>query len=276
LAVAYKQNQTQQREQTATYAADPSQKQAREACYGVSGLVQYDNCIAEKQKAQREEQRSQHDLQAQQDMAFWALGMFLSTVLGVGVTLAGVYYVRHTLIATREAVAAANRTADEAKRIGEAQVRAYVTVRDVQMSLKQGRRHPTVSFEVGNSGNSPALEVTPSASVKFIILGGNKEIGDFGGSAGVLLGTLAQGGERNYSIEVRTLALSDEDINLLKNNRTLVEVRISLQYKDVFTAPIREQFNFRGRFRYPIPLGQKLNIPPWFDIVDPTDYERRD
>jgi hypothetical protein len=215
----------------------------------------------------RQEWRYEQDLQAQRDMAQWALFMVIATFASVAIATIVAVYVRHTLKATQDAVKAANRSANETKRIGEAQVRAYVTVRDVQMSLKPGKRHPTVSFEVGNSGNSPALEVTPSAGVKFRI--GDKEIGNLDGSTGVLLGTLAQGGERNYSIEIKTLVLSDEDINLLKGNRNLVEVRVTLQYKDVFAAHIREQFKFMGRFRYPIPPGQKINVPPWFDIVNP-------
>ncbi len=68
--LTYRQEQAQQSELTTPHAADPSQKEAREACYGMTGLIDYNHCIAEKQKAQRDEQRTQYDLQAQQQMAF--------------------------------------------------------------------------------------------------------------------------------------------------------------------------------------------------------------
>jgi hypothetical protein len=265
----YHGEQTQQRQHTAPHAADAAQQEAREACRAKSGHVHYFSCIAEQQRTQRDEQRAQYDLEAQQDMALWAFGLFVSGILGLIATAAGVFLVWRTLFHTKRAADAARDAVTETRRIGESQVRAYVTVSDVQMSWRRGRQFPTVSFDVGNSGNSPALEVTPSASVRFKVVDENRLLGDFNGSTGVLLGTLAQGGTRNYSIMVTSTPLSDEDIGILKSHESVVEVRINLQYKDVFETFVREQFNFLGRFKYSTHPQHKINIPPHFDFIAP-------
>ncbi|MEQ8283395.1 MAG: hypothetical protein RIC04_15055 [Parvibaculum sp.] len=109
-------------------------------------------------KTYREEWRQEQDLDAQREMAKWALMMFFASACGVGVTALGVIYVAQTLVATREAVAAANRTADEAKRIGEAQVRAYMSISNLSIifAADGDKIVPIVQMKIGNSGNSPA------------------------------------------------------------------------------------------------------------------------
>lgn len=265
--LAYKQEQAQQREHTAPRAADPSQKEARETCQGVTGLVDYENCITEKQKAQRDEQRTQYDLQAQQQMALWAFALFISGVLGLGITGAGVYYVAQTLGATREAVGAANRTADEAKRIGEAQVRAYVTVANVQ--LRFAETSPMVTFELHNSGNSPALELHPAVSLVIRLPSHERQIGSLDGATGVLIGTLRQGGMHKQTLFVGSTVVPSEALAIMETERGFADIRIDAHYKDVFGNHISERFNFTGIMRDPRP-SRVFNLSPQFEFILPT------
>lgn len=62
----------------------------------------------------REEWRSEQDLQAQRDMAYWAMVVAIASGLSVVVTAFGVWYVRQTLEATRATVGDVAKTAEEA------------------------------------------------------------------------------------------------------------------------------------------------------------------
>jgi hypothetical protein len=88
-------------------------------------------------------------------MARWALLMLVISGVGVTVTAGGVYYVARTLDATRDAVKAANKTADEAKRIGEAQVRAYLSCQGAKYEISSD--WVTCEVTIHNHGQSPAI-----------------------------------------------------------------------------------------------------------------------
>lgn len=110
---------------------------------------------SEKEQSQRSEYRSEKDLKAQEIMAFWTrlVGIFT----GAGIILLG-----WTLSATREtlrqaelATDAAREATNETKRIGEAQVRAYLYVKEVEIRhANQGGFE--VWAKIDNSGQSPA------------------------------------------------------------------------------------------------------------------------
>lgn len=116
----------------------------------------------------RDEWRQEQDLKAQNDMADWAMIMAFFSGLGIVVTFAGVVYVAKTLDTSKAAVAAAVRNADEAKRIGEAQVRAYVALDRVDIFYRPLTHMFEASLIVVNSGNSPARKITTSARGEII------------------------------------------------------------------------------------------------------------
>lgn len=77
-----------------------------------------------------------------------------TTVLtAVGVVFLGftLWYTHETLVATRSAV-------DETRRLGEAQVRAYLSVEKAEIVCRD-RLPPIIRLSVKNSGNSPARNV---------------------------------------------------------------------------------------------------------------------
>ena len=102
----------------------------------------------------REEWRKEQDLQAQKNMALWAFWMFIASALSVGVTAIGVVYVRRTLQANLAAVAAANRTADEAREVGQAQVRAYLYCEGATYRITP--QFFFLEMCIQNAGQSPA------------------------------------------------------------------------------------------------------------------------
>lgn len=117
----------------------------------------YAKCVDEIVKAANEAQTAQRDLAAQRSMALWAAAMFWATFGTVVVAAIGIYYVRNTLL--------------ESRRIGQAQVRAYLADDGFNVSwanADDGR--PTVeNIEAiwKNTGLSPAL----SCGLKLIITG---------------------------------------------------------------------------------------------------------
>lgn len=131
-------------------------------------------CVANQLEAHASKQSTNQDLQAQQDMAFWAMWMFIASGGTILVTGVGVYLVWQTLEATREAVAAANRTADEAKRIGEAQVRAYLAFKSATIRIQKYTPDrfdiflPAVELTIENVGNSTARDIFGYISVAYL------------------------------------------------------------------------------------------------------------
>jgi len=158
-AASYTQRRLEAEHYAAEYAAESQER--IEQCVSLANSADIAECISQVVGATREHQRGERDLAAQRDMAKWAGWLLIASGAGVWITLAGVIYVALTLQATRAAVAAANRTADEAKRIGEAQIRAYLSPSIEKFTL-QGDGQNIFKFRMGlkNSGQSPALRVT--------------------------------------------------------------------------------------------------------------------
>lgn len=150
------------------------------------------------QKSADDADRAKRDLDAQEDMAGWAEAMFWASVVGLIVTGAGVLLVWRTLIATREAahyakIAAeatgeavgeaksATRAAEaavvETRRIGEAQVRAYLHPSNIKLDWEKGLDGPNqsrmkaISVLWENSGHSPARMVSVIVDVRCIANG---------------------------------------------------------------------------------------------------------
>jgi hypothetical protein len=101
-------------------------------------------------------QRAEQDLNAQREMAQWAEGMLWAAwaigLLTFGATVVGVRYVYLTLVATQD-------MARETTRIGEAQVRAYLNIKDVLLGFNDDSKSPVIKMTIVNTGQSPAREI---------------------------------------------------------------------------------------------------------------------
>jgi hypothetical protein len=116
-----------------------------------------------------QESREKRGLNAQEAMAEWAKLMFFATFSTVLLTFVALVYIRWTLIETKNAVRAADKTVLATREIGQKQVRAYLSVSDVKMEWGNENRTLTrISFIVENTGSSPARDVSTYSSVSVI------------------------------------------------------------------------------------------------------------
>ncbi|MEP2892441.1 hypothetical protein [Tateyamaria sp.] len=83
-------------------------------------------CMVQVIEANNEHERAEKDLVAQTEMALWALGMLVVSFLMLFVTGLGAWWVRSTLIETKNAVKAANDAVEVTRDIGNRQIRPYV------------------------------------------------------------------------------------------------------------------------------------------------------
>lgn len=83
-------------------------------------------------------------------LAQWIMSFF---------TIAAVILVWRTLSATQEMVADTKQMAADTRDIGQAQVRAYLSIESAIISLMHGDKSPYIKFVVRNSGQSPARKV---------------------------------------------------------------------------------------------------------------------
>jgi len=120
-------------------------------------------CGARAPKAEQPETYAEQDLHAQQDMAVWALGVFLASLGTLALTGVGVWLLRRTLEATNatlheaeKATAAANNANVQFAEQSKRELRAYVCVEDpVPEAL--GRGVHSVEIRIKNMGQTPAI-----------------------------------------------------------------------------------------------------------------------
>ena len=115
-------------------------------------------CISKAIETSGEYQRAGDDLNAQEDMAKWAMRLFWATVVTTGVAAFGIYYVRETLVA---AVAAANATND-VNRISRSESRPWVTlVRELECEYADRGFGISLcwNYNLVNKGKTPAYNI---------------------------------------------------------------------------------------------------------------------
>lgn len=108
-------------------------------------------CVPELANAPDEQDAEYYDLKAQQDMAKWALLMFVVT--GVGVA-----YVALTFQASRDTLDEAKRVTDETRKTGLVQSRAYIGIDTLKLKNFQVGLVPEIVCKVKNFGQTPASE----------------------------------------------------------------------------------------------------------------------
>lgn len=216
-----------------------------EACQDRTGDA-FRACISEHIETYYRDQAANEDLQAQQDMAYWAGALFFSSTILTGI---GIYLLYGTLSATREtlheaerATAIANRTVDETSRIGEAQVRAYLYFESVEVDyiIEKTRKTCIITVVVRNTGQSPARRVVGYAN----------EAISTRDEKGQHIPDIPANGTREF-VAVRHTNLEEIDSTLEDSGEetgTSVFVDVAVEYRDVFESPIphRERSRFAG------------------------------
>lgn len=105
--------QSEKRLQADRYASEHAEGTNAYINSSCIGLNQSDSiaCIRDAIKADHEDTRSEYDLAAQEQMAWWTMWMLFTSVITVLVTAVGIFYVRHTLRAALHANSMTERTA---------------------------------------------------------------------------------------------------------------------------------------------------------------------
>lgn len=216
-------------------------------------------------KPKRNEWREESDLDAQWNMAWWAKASAIIAGIGLAITGIGIVLVKQTLDANRAAVEAANRATESQREIGEAQVRAYLTISKVTGKFTADGLH--VQFTASNSGNSPAnnvelpFEIWPGYD-------GPPRVNDISNWNLLVVGSLRSGGEHVETF--RTGFRFDPDS--VQGSITMpIRIRMVVIYTDVFGDRHFEPIAFMAGF--PIPPGEairKFNVLtherfPWLD-----------
>lgn len=140
-------------------AADPSQRPG--SCVVSDRLP----IAAPAQFPRAPDQSYQGDLEAQQWMAWSAFLMVFVSITGVVLIALTLRETGQLLVATQNATDAANRTVDATKRIGEAQVRAYLAGFSGGFQIVKEKILVDLTFR--NEGQSPAIG--GSAEISFVI-----------------------------------------------------------------------------------------------------------
>ena len=156
-----------------------SSKKIAEACEDRDGSA-FDSCIVDHLEAYYRQQATNQDLQAQQDMAFWAACLFISSTI---LTAIGIYLLWQTLTASREtlvearmATKAAVEAADAAREALGAE-RAWLTFHSVGIAHHQNVTIPSgTTHEKGmgvwivwmNNGRSPSINTIVCSSIKIV------------------------------------------------------------------------------------------------------------
>lgn len=219
-----------EREAQSQNYAEHTGYQIQRSCFELDATAQTE-CIERIVDASNENQRAEKDLIAQSEMSTWAFWMLWATLVMAATTAFGVYFVWRTLMATQD-------MARETTRIGEAQVRAYVTIEDANIAPHPRQNHVSweVDFIVRNCGQSPARRLR--ATVK---IDNDRPV------QGIIMPDLAAGHFCRQSILVTT-----NDFSLASGSDTdaSIFVCVQVEFEHVFSKhgnPVLERADFGAR-----------------------------
>jgi hypothetical protein len=108
------------------------------------------------------------DNSVQHSMAIAAWAMVWVSVIGGGIGAASLYLIYRTLLEARRSASAAEDAVRTTERIGQAQVRAYVSIRKVTLNAPEDQTSELISLELLNSGQSPALHITAQVKLELV------------------------------------------------------------------------------------------------------------
>ena len=220
----------------------------------------------------RQEWREEIDLNAQLQMAEYALIAAIAAIIGVAVTTIGIVFVKQTLDATRAAVNVALKSNETMNQMGRAQVRAYITPSEVQVLLEG--RCAVLHFKLHNSGNSPAFKVQVTGSALMSFDSVPKWRDKFSsGAVGAMLGPIRQGTDtQECRLHIGVNFLTDEQVRKLPEIQFLyISAHLRVSYLDVFNDRRIETFDYMALMAKPCD-GKTAAMAPnqdfHFDILE--------
>lgn len=264
-ALTYSQQENQQRyerEQSAQHQANDGEQQWEAVCAPVARNRPF-SCVLHPPNADAETQRAERDLRAQEQMANWALLMFITSVVGALTTIIGLIYIVKAYLANVEATEAATLAANAATstlhsgrawimpsgRVEVDPLGPGFTFRDKPMN--GGQR---VALLLTNFGQSPAMNVS-SAAEQILI--------DTVGESSLAYMVFPDEGTRDSAAPPGASAggiavfLSADDVAKIRRGERTPYVYTRITYRDIFQPElVREtQLCFRLELH-----GQKMMI----------------
>lgn len=238
------------RDQARAYHPEQYTQQPSGICIKFPPVIAF--CPQEQGGPNAEAQRNEDDLKAQQEMADWAFAVVLISAVGFFLSLIGVVLIYATFRATRKG----NKIN---QRIGEAQVRAYLSFEQAKITIQRkgifGEIIPRIDLEIVNSGNSPALRFRWGAKFvyayegcHFVPRGGTIETAEHNGQD-----IPAQVSKARQWLEFPVANLWKPDVDAWKAGKLRVYVDILTASVDVFGRAIE----FNERFRADIPANRE-------------------
>ena len=161
---AYQQNSGKDRQKSADEIA--------QACRDLS-FFKSRQCVRDNLESHYQDQAANKDLQAQQDMAFWAMWLLIISVFGIGVSAVGVAFLIMTIRQGKAGLSKAGdavMAANAANQIMRDEQRPWISITDVKivdiqrpgLALAMPKDiawfNCILDFKIRNSGSSPALK----------------------------------------------------------------------------------------------------------------------
>ena len=197
-----------------------------------------------KTESPEEKDRANRDLAAQEQIAAWAPAVFWVALAELIVTSAGVVIVWMTLQAAWEDIS-------ESRRIGQAQVRAYVSIKavvvDFMTDFVPGLAVARINIVAKNHGQSPARNFVWRPTLQFISGNQLRQRGIGETWVGIPGASISAGDpfeDRFVNTDMEMVAFSRTNIS--PSGDVLVRAMIEFSYVDVFDKMTTEVVYFSG------------------------------
>jgi hypothetical protein len=243
----YEREHAKQRENATEYSAEDAEQYLR-LCVEREGTETFNIllCSVKSVESNRQAQTAYYDIEAQQDMARWAYGMFLASIFGLIVSACGLGTLFYTLRLNRTATKAAVDAVEINRTNAETELRAWIGYSTWGL-VGYGRDGEVegylIHIEWKNYGSTPGKRVIcvtgrPDEKVGFNESGGSipPNIGD---------GTVSPPG---VTFQSEPIVLTPEQVLATQDNPILV--RSTVRYDCVFDGMKDRRSDVTMRFRY--------------------------
>lgn len=230
----YRARHAEEHQKISQYKAETNEQYSDNCLKEPVSIVTAFKCLINSVDANREAQRSNYDLRAQQEMARWAYVIALLTIGSLVISSGGLIALLISLNQTRTAIG-------NTREIGEAQTRAYLTCTGAEYEVWSDHIFITVLME--NKGQSPASKVRLEATATLAKWKDNANPGDRSLEEHELQ-TISEdcemiqaGVKGEGSVEYTRQEIGDQWHNLLHKSGLLVGVHCQITWTDVFDKP---------------------------------------
>jgi hypothetical protein len=200
-------------------------------------------------------------------VAEWqAKATVLGLIIGLYTLLAAVaaaFFAKQAADETKRSANAAENAVAESARIGEAQVRCYLTVEKVEIEINAAR-NVCVTGTIRNSGQSPALDVSWEFRLSIIKNDVVRRSEDIKGSQIDSVETIPVQGEHTFLQVLTDFGLSQDDLTHLGEQGSTLAIgcRVIAHATDVFGRDVRSERNFISVLQgVPAKVDKTIMIP---------------